>query len=431
MKSKFPIFGTVVVLALTMAAVLFGLPAYAGADLGPLALTPFLLNTVLSKADLDALDSVLTKKATEISDAVAEQVIGIKDRLLDLEQKNAHKPGGGFLSGDSMSLGAAFAKAIHAEASQYEKLRSGELKTMRIALPPGAINTKAIVGDTGDRPLVAADRSGQIISASQRRLTARGLLPSVPTGSNMCEFSRELAFTNNAGAQYEVSPELFEGAAKNESTITFELVQAPVRTIAHWFAVSRQALDDAAALQQHIETRGLYGLALEEEDQILNGDGTNGTLTGLVSSATAFNRGATADTKLDTIRKAITQLALSEHIATGIVLNPADWEEIELSKDTTGQYLSVVLNINGQPQAWRVPVVPTNSMASGAFLVGDFQLAARVRDRQQAFVQISLEHSDFFTKNLAAVLIEERIALEIHRGAGLITGSFHTAGQPG
>lgn len=45
------------------------------------------------------------------------------------------------------------------------------------------------------------------------------------------------------------------------------------------------------------------------------------------------------------------------------------------------------------------------------FLVGNFQRAATLYDRWTPRVEVSTEHADFFTRNLVAILAEERIAL--------------------
>jgi len=71
-----------------------------------------------------------------------------------------------------------------------------------------------------------------------------------------------------------------------------------------------------------------------------------------------------------------------------------------------------------------VPVVTTNSMPKSQFLVGAFGLAAGVWDRADATVEVSREHSDFFVKNMIAILCEERIALTVFRPSALIYGGF-------
>lgn len=289
-------------------------------------------------------------------------------------------------------------------------------------MPSRAQRTKTITTTISGGTLYAPDRGASIVSPAQRRMTIRGLIPSVPTSSGSTEFVRELVYTNNAGPQWDATSPTpgREGATKNASDLTFELVNAPVVTIAHHFTVSRQALDDSIALGAYIQSRGLYGLALEEEDELLNGDGTAGQLTGLVASAAPFTGGATNLSPLDVIRRAVTQVALSEHIARAVVLNPRDVETLETAKDSQQRYLSMVVN----GVVWRLPIVETNAMTAGKFLVGDFEMAATIRDRQEATVEVSLDHADYRTRNLALVLIEERCGLEVHRPNALVYGDL-------
>ena len=185
-------------------------------------------------------------------------------------------------------------------------------------------------------------------------------------------------------------------------------------------------LDDAPQLESYVNSRLSYGLKLEEEDQLLNGNGASGNISGLLNSGnfTAYNRAATGDTSIDTLRKAITQAELSEYMVDTIVINPADWESIELTKGTDGQY--VVSNpMNAMAaQLWGKRIVPTNSIASGTFLVGAMQMGAQIWDRMDAAVQISYEDGDNFKKNMATLLCEERLALTVYRPAAFISGSF-------
>jgi HK97 family phage major capsid protein len=63
-------------------------------------------------------------------------------------------------------------------------------------------------------------------------------------------------------------------------------------------------------------------------------------------------------------------------------------------------------------------------MAESQFLVGAFAMAAMIWDRNNATVEISREHSDFFVRNMAAILVEERLALTVFRSDALVFGGF-------
>ena len=94
--------------------------------------------------------------------------------------------------------------------------------------------------------------------------------------------------------------------------------------------------------------------------------------------------------------------------------------------DGEGRYLFTyaVTDANGGATVWRVPAVVTDAMAAGEFMVGDFTRAARLYDRMQATVEIATQHADFFTRNLVAILAEERVALTVNRPDLLVIGNF-------
>ncbi len=72
---------------------------------------------------------------------------------------------------------------------------------------------------------------------------------------------------------------------------------------------------------------------------------------------------------------------------------------------------------------WGRPVVVTTAMASGTFLCGNTE-AAELFVRMDAMLEISTEHSDFFVRNLLAILVECREVLCIYRPGAFIQGSF-------
>lgn len=91
-----------------------------------------------------------------------------------------------------------------------------------------------------------------------------------------------------------------------------------------------------------------------------------------------------------------------------------------------GRYLATfaVTDSNGRTVAWRVPVVVSDAMTENGFLVGDFTRAAKLYDRQEATVEVATQHADFFTRNLVAILAEERVALAVMRPDLLVRGEF-------
>lgn len=337
--------------------------------------------------------------------------MALSDRLQAVEQKMAKR-----------SFGPAAAKSIGAqftESDDFTNLASKGRGSARLNLKATITSaTTNAAGSAGDA--IVVDRRPEIIQPAQRTLTIRDLLLPGRTSSNAIEFVQEVGFTNSAAT-------VAEGAQKPQSDIQFDLVTTNVRTIAHWFAASKQVLADIPMLQSYIDTRAMYGLKYVEEAQFLNGNGTSQNILGLLPQAIPFNEvglSEGADTKLDTIRRAALQVRLAEYAATFIVLHPSDWASLELSKDSTGRYLLVSVPTTGaEMRIWRLAVVETTAMPEGQFLVGA-TMGAQVFDREDAVVEVSTEHDDFFTKNLVAIRAEERLALAVNRPECFVHGQF-------
>ncbi|WP_320729412.1 phage major capsid protein [Enterobacter kobei] len=356
------------------------------------------------KAEIEKTGKVSKQLQDDLA-KVQEELSKSGTRLFDLEQKlasGAENPG---------------EKKSFSERAAEELIKSWDGKQ-------GTFDAKTFNKSLGSD----ADSAGALIQPMQipgiimpglRRLTIRDLLAQGRISSNALEYVREEVFTNNADV-------VAEKALKPESDITFSKQTANVKTIAHWVQASRQVMDDAPMLQSYVNGRLMYGLALKEENQLLNGDGTGDNLEGLNKVATAYDTSlnAAGDTRADIIAHAIYQVTESEFSASGIVLNPRDWHNIALLKDNEGRYLF------GGPQAftsnimWGLPVVPTKAQAAGTFTVGGFDMASQVWDRMDATVEVSREDRDNFVKNMLTILCEERLALAHYRPTAIIKGTF-------
>ncbi|MBK7730628.1 MAG: phage major capsid protein [Gammaproteobacteria bacterium] len=145
--------------------------------------------------------------------------------------------------------------------------------------------TKANIIGTGaaNDPLVHGGKP--FIDAGVRQpLTLRQLLPAFPTLAGAIELPVKTSSTNAAAVQDR------EGTAHGESAYGFESSFVPVQTLGHWVPASNQIFEDAGQLDGFIRSELLSDLAAVVEDQLLNGDGTNSQLTGLLDNATAYSQ---------------------------------------------------------------------------------------------------------------------------------------------
>lgn len=372
--------------------------------------------------DLVPLIEGVKTAAAERFSKTDDRLRGLAAEVLELQQKGAG------ISYNSATFGG---RNEHELKELFDReldgVRRNLVKSAALELPRGALQMKAaIVNATGqNQPLVAADRLSMVIAPKQRRLTLRDLIPVVATDSNLIEYTKETSYTNNASIVY-ASPS-YENVVKPESAFTFSLMTAAVATLAHWIPASRQVLSDSGMLMEYLDQRLTYGLKLVEQDEILNGDGSAGHLAGLLGQATAYagSGAVSGDQALDTIRRAMGQLEANEYSASAIVLNPVDWQKIELLKTTQGEYVFGDPAKAAQPTLWGVPVVSTNQIAPTRFLVGDMQQAAMLFDREQAFMRVAEQHADFFVRNMIALLVEERLGMAVFRPQALIRGNFN------
>jgi HK97 family phage major capsid protein len=338
----------------------------------------------------------------------------LQARLQSAEQLVAKLDSGELSHGHVKSMGEQFISV-----DGFEAFASSAAAGKKGSFSHGVKATVTSVITGGN--MVQPQRAGLIVPG-QRRLTIRDLLSWGRTTSNSVEFVRETGFTNNAAPVSENPTNV-----KPESDLTFELDSAPVATIAHWIRASKQVLADVSMLASYIDGRLRYGLALKEEAQLLNGSGVGLNISGLYTEATAYSNpgvAVQAETAIDRLRLALLQVTLAEYDADGIVLSPIDWAAIELTKTQDDAYLFASPTGLAVPGLWGRPVVATQSMSAGDFLVGSFQQAAQGWDREDISVTVSTEDRDNFVKNMVTILCENRVALSVYRPEALVKGDF-------
>jgi HK97 family phage major capsid protein len=190
-------------------------------------------------------------------------------------------------------------------------------------------------------------------------------------------------------------------------------------------------LDDVSYIRSYVEGRMLYGLKLIEEAQLLNGSGTGQNLEGIYTAATPYSQPAGAEVQneqdLDKLRLMLLQVELAEAFATGIVLHPTNWANIELMKDGENRYLFTNPQNTTTGRIWGRDVVSTQAMTFGRALVGDFAMHAQILDRQDANIAISFENKDNFERNMATIRVEERLVLAIYRPEAFVKGTLESA----
>lgn len=323
---------------------------------------------------------------------------------------------------------------------------SDEFKSLVAGAPNGRFSEKGRVQSapvafkgmkdlfySGDREasagfLVQSDDRGMLDPFYERPLSVRSLFASGNTTSDTIEYVRLVTTTNNASVVPEArttgvigsgDPAITaaQGGLKPESTFGFERDSTTVKTLAHWIPITKRALADAAQIRTMIDSFLRYGLEEAFEDELLTGDGTGEHLLGLNNTPGIQTQAApgVGQTNLDVLRIARRKVQIGGRAnPTAYVLNPIDWEKVELLKDTTGQYMgSGPFNLTA-PRLWGLPVIQSEGVAAGTAWCAAWNWGV-VYDREQATVQATDSHADFFVRNLVAILAEMRAGFAILR----------------
>jgi len=283
---------------------------------------------------------------------------------------------------------------------------------------------------TSGGAFVLEDHQPGFLDIFQAPLNVINLINRTPTESDTIEYVKEDTFTNNAAFVAEatgfVATALDAGAgsgSKPESALAYSTQTATVRTMAHWIPVTNRMLADAPAIRGIIDSRLLFGLQQKLQAQIVSGNGSGENLTGILNAAGIGVVGKGTDSGIDALYKGRTYVVWTGYgRPTAFVLNPVDWQNIRLARETAntalspGQYLFGPPSLTGFGTLWGIPVVEDPNVTAGTALIGDFNQGATLFDREQGAVRVGTVN-DQFIRNMQTILAELRVAFVVWRPA--------------
>lgn len=310
---------------------------------------------------------------------------------------------------------------------------SEEYKAWYKQWPSGSIPEKAKIGNmnpvgfktiitgasqTSAGAFVNPDYTGIYEPLGRRPITILDLISRRQTNSDTVQFVRQTAKVTQAAPTAEATATGDTSGSKPEGAVAYEEVTATVKTIAVWIPATKRALSDAAQLRGLIDQELRDDLLEDLEDEIVAGSGGNG-FTGLESVSGTLSEAWDTDI-LTTSRKAVTSVKVTGMARpTAWLVNPSDNETIDLLKDGDNRYYF------GGPQSipnaplWGYPRVECEAVTAGNMWLGDWRKCV-LFDREQATISLSDSHSDFFIRNMVAILAEMRAALGFIRPSAFI-----------
>lgn len=375
------------------------------------------------------------RKNAEDADALTKQLSDLSDGVGLVEPAAKAQPAG--YAGVKAGIGEAFVK-------------SDEYKALMASVPEGRFSEKARVqsqpygvkalitglDDASAGAFVSPQQAGLVVDQAflQRPLTVRQLFSQGTTTTDTIEYVRVLAQTNNAAPVPEATSTAAigdgtggtataaAGGLKPESGFTFQKASTTVKTIAHWIPATKRSLSDAAQVRTLIDTFLRYGLEEEFEDQLVTGNGTGENFLGLNNTSGVQTQVApTGGEDVFTVtRRARRKVRIGGRATpTAYVLNPIDWESVELMRDTNGQFYGGGPFAGAPNSLWGLPVVESEAVAVGTAWCADWRMGV-IWDREQASIQVTDSHADFFVRNLVAILAEMRAAFAVLRPAAFV-----------
>jgi HK97 family phage major capsid protein len=390
-----------------------------------------------TKADRDRImDLNKSIEEEEVKAQELEEFAGIKSvserRLEDLRKPVGTVP---FPGGQPESRGDA-AVAQHAiksfgeqfleqpaikswlDAQGYTHNRFGNGPLVKFEYPIKTLVTG--LSSTSGGAYVITDRQAFVEPGVWRRpLVIRDLVRVLTTGSDTVDYVRIGTPTNNAAIVPEATSTTDDLALKPESAIATAVVTETVKTIAHFIPVTRRALADAPQVRDLIDDFLRYGLDEELEDQMVTGDGVGENFTGILNTAGTQTQAFDTDL-LTTTRKARTLVRLNaRRMPNAYGFHPLDWQAIDLLQDNEARYFFGGPSVMGTPRLWGLPVVEAEAITQGTGIVADWR-AATLWDRQMTQMFVTDSHSDWFRRNILAILAEMRAAFAVTHAAAFV-----------
>lgn len=317
-----------------------------------------------------------------------------------------------------LSVAEAFVRSAALETFRANGKRGQFSVDQRVA-PAGTVTT-------GTQPQQNTRVPGIIPNNPDFPLLVANLLDRQTSDGTTLEYMRD---TSGPQSTWNKAAVVAEGGDKPKSgPFTFDLITTTLKTVAHWVPITRQAADDNSQLMGYINGRLTYGLDYKLDREILTGNGTTemqGILTTPGIGAYQPASGNT-DAKLITVRKAKTQGELAMYPPDAIVMNPLDWQDIELDTDANGQFrvITTVTDSGAPMRIWGLTVVTSVAMTAGTALLGGYRTGATLWERQGVTILMTDSHADYFTANTLVILAERRANVAVHTPQAFVKVTF-------
>lgn len=327
---------------------------------------------------LDQLD-VAQQKAAK---GLGVQTKSIGDSLMDLKENDTFK---------------TLAKQIKAKKEGVNGIFDIKADVLTTALT--GERQRSIIESGVDKPLY-------------RMPFLRQLLPNVPTQAPTIYWTERTARTDGTGG-------VAEGNSAGQSDSTWEEKSAKVVKRGVYFKYSNESFEDIPSLIEDFRMDTQTEMALDIDDQLLNGDGTGTNFKGLIASSTAFNAttvgkaGTVVKPNLaDLIKCAALQAQLKHFTPDVAIVNPIDLADLQLEKDENGNYVMPPFTAADGTTVAGLRVVENTGVTANTLTVMD-STKPRFYVRRDMQLQVWDQNEDDARKDLKTVTLWFRGQLRV------------------
>lgn len=238
------------------------------------------------------------------------------------------------------------------------------------------------------------------------------------TDAKNIEYYIQTTDTNNAAATAE-------GVAVTDSAFSYTLTTDEVETVQAWIPVTRESLSDDRFTMSLVTSRLALELQKVCSQIMLSGTGTTPIPWGVAVRTGVQTQAKGADPAFDAIHKGIVLVQVTgDSTPDAIAIHPTDWQNLRLTRTVDGVYILGNPAAADEPTLWGLPVRQTigvlSNGAAGTALVGAFGSQAMVVTNGGLSVEISTEHSTYFTERKAAIAMSRRFAVAGFRPSAFV-----------
>ena len=377
--------------------------------------------TDAERAEMKGYDDTVAECDALIKAAEADEALFARMQAAGPVKDDGHAGDNGY---KAKSLGDHWAHTLKEKGLKSAKdIPSGvTVAAPELVFEKAATDTQMTGGSTGAYGPMVTEVDTDFVMPKRDRMVIADLLQSGTVSGSAIKYPVFGALEGGTGYVSEggTKPQLHVGDPTWQTDALGE--------IAGWFKVTDDMAEDLPYMVSEINSTAVYDLQYKEEQAILFGNGTAPNLRGITRRSGIQTATKGTDSEADAIFKAAGKVQTATGLtADAIVMNPADYEALRLSKDSNGQYFGggfftgaygngdVMVN----PPVWGRRTVVTSAIPAGKVLIGAFS-SAKLFKKGGIRVESTNSNVDDFINDKITTRLRQREGLQVKYPAAFV-----------